>query len=108
MAKSVFQRMHNRLFARLGEQAVLRGADPCKANMEYGVVVNYETGDDKFVQSEFAAVVDVANIQKVYSPAVGDAFDELAADGITVAKAYVIDAIAADNGYMCRCILRPA
>lgn len=98
-ATSVFQRMHDRLFARLGEQAVLRGTVPCQVNMEYGVVVNYEIGDDKFVQSEFAATVDVANIQKVYAPVVGDV--------LTVgAKAYIVDALASDNGYVVRCILR--
>lgn len=107
-AKSVFQRMHNRLFARLGEQAVLRGSVPCPANIEYGVTVNYELGDDKFVQSEVAAVVDVANIQAQYNPVVGDAFSLLADDGVTVAKRYAIDAIGADNGYMVRCILRDA
>jgi len=92
--------MHDRLFARLGEQAVLRNTAPCSVNIEYGVQVNYEIGDDKFVQSEYAATVDVANIEKKYSPTVGDA--------LTVGpKTYVIDAIAADNGYMLRCILRP-
>lgn len=97
-ATSVFERMHDRLFARLGEQAVLRGTVDCRVNMEYGISVNYEIGDDKFVQSETAAVVDVANIQKIHAPKPGDS--------LTIGvKDYVIDAIAADNGFMCRCIV---
>jgi len=105
-AQSVFQRMHDRLFARLGEQAVLRGTEPCVANMEYGVVVNYDIGDDKFVQSEMAAVVDVANILKKYSPSVGSAFQLLNENGVPTGPQYTIDAIGADNGFMVRCILR--
>ena len=96
---AALQRMHNRLFARLGEEAVLRGAVACRANIERNVVVNYEIGDDKFVQSEMAAVVDVANLPSETNPKPGDA---LAVGG----KSYVIDAIASDNGYLARCILR--
>lgn len=100
--------MHNRLFARLGGQAVLRGDHPCKVNIEHGVSVDYESGDDKFVQSEIAAVVDVANILKSDNPQVGNTLDELGDDGITVVKRYTIDAIGSDNGYMVRCILLDA
>lgn len=91
--------MHDRLFARLGEQAVIRSGETISVNMEYGVTVNYEIGDDKFVQSEYAAVVDVANIQAKHNPTPGDAL-------VVGPKNYVIDAIAANNGFMCRCILR--
>jgi hypothetical protein len=101
MALPAFDRMHNRLFARLGEQAFLRTTETCLVNIEHGVVVNYETGDDKFVQSEFAVTVDIANIQNIHSPAVGDS--------LTVGDAqYVIDAVVSDNGYLSRCILRGA
>ena len=96
--------MHDRLFARLGEQAVLRNTVPCNVNIERGVVVSYEAGDDKFVQSEYAAAVDVANIPSAVSPAVGDSLYTLA----NPSAVYVIDAIAADNGFMARCVLRAA
>ena len=99
----IFDRMHDRLFSHLGEQAVttLRQSEPCVVNIEYSVTVNYEIGDDKFVQSEYATVVDVANIQTKYAPKVGDR--------LTVgAKVYVLDAKVADNGYMSRFILRKA
>lgn len=93
--------MHDRLFARLGDQAVttIRAGEPCVVNMEYGVTVNYEIGDDKFVQSEYATTVDVANIQNKYQPKPGDRL-------VVGANTYIIDAIAANNGFMCRCILR--
>ena len=106
MSKSVFQRMHNRLLSRLGEPAVLRANTPCTANIEHGVVVNYETGDDKYVQSEYAATVDIANILNTFNPKPGDALDMLAPDGVTIETQYVIDAIASDNGFMSRCVLR--
>lgn len=91
--------MHNRLLARLGEQAVLRGVDNLQVNIEYGVVVNYETGDDKYVQSEFAATVDIANILNAHGPRVGDSL-------LVGQTYYVIDALASDNGFMSRFILR--
>ena len=98
--------MHDRLLARLGEQAVLRGNHPCLVNFEWGVAVNYEIGDDKFVQSEFAATVDIANIKNTDLPTVGDNLYTVDSDGVTPLKQYVIDAIAADNGFMTRCVLR--
>jgi hypothetical protein len=91
--------MHDRLFTKIGDEAVLRGTVPCLVNIERGVVVDYETGDDKFYRSEFAGVIDVANIPAKHSPKVGDTL----AVGL---KSYVIDAIGADNGYMVRCVLR--
>ncbi len=93
--------MHDRLFAHLGEQAVLRNSEDCRVNIERGVAVNFEIGDDKFVQSEYAAVVDVANIRATYDPTPGDSIT-LVGTGET----FVIDAIAANNGFMVRCILR--
>lgn len=97
--QSVFARMHERLFARLGEEAVLRGSVPCRVNIEHGVVIQYEIGDAKFHQSEVAATVSVANIETKHAPKPGDALQ-------VGAKIYVIDAIAADNGFMARCVLR--
>lgn len=99
MALSAFQRMHERLFAKLGEGAVLRGNVQCLVNIERGVVVDYENGDDKFVQSEYAAVVDVANISSAHLPEPGDTL-------VVGTDSYVIDAIAANNGFMVRCVLR--
>lgn len=93
-----FERMHSRLLARLGGTAIIRGYETCTVNIEYGVEVSYSAGDDKFVRSEYAATVDVANILNTAQPKPGDT--------LTVgAKNYVIDAIASDNGFMSRCVL---
>lgn len=91
--------MHNRLLARLGEQAVLRGTVDCSVNIERGIVIDYESGDDKFQRSEYTAVVDIANIASALNPKPGDS--------LTIgAENFVIDAIAADNGHLARCVLR--
>lgn len=103
--QSVLARMHNRLLARLGEQAVLRGTVNCQANIERGVVVDYEQGDDKFQRSEFSAVVDIANVPAALNPKPGDTLalvDDLGA----VIESYTIDVIAANNGHLARCVLR--
>lgn len=97
--QSVFARMHERLFARLGEEAVLRGSVPCRVNIEHGVTLQYEIGDAKFYQSEVATTVSVANIGSEHAPKVGDSLQV----GV---KTWVIDAIALDNGHMVRCVLR--
>lgn len=97
--QSVLARMHDRLLARLGEQAVLRGSVNCQANIERGVVIDYEQGDDKFQRSEFAAVVDIANLPAILDPKPGDT--------LTVGvDSYVIDVVAANNGHLARCVLR--
>lgn len=111
MALPAFQRMHERLVARLGDQAVLRGNVPCKANIEYGITVDYELGDDKYQRSEYAATVDIANILKQHNPTPGDALVmalDSDAPGTATGTAYVIDALAGDNGFMVRCVLRSA
>lgn len=97
--QSVLERMHNRLLARLGEQAVLRGAVACSVNIERGIVIDYENGDDKFQRSEYSAVVDIANVASSLNPKPGDS--------LTVgAESFIIDAVAADNGHLARCVLR--
>lgn len=111
MALPAFQRMHERLIARLGDQALLRGNVPCTANIEYGIAVDYELGDDKFQRSEYAAVVDIVNILKQHNPTPGDSLVMALngdAPGTATGTAYVIDAIAGDNGYLTRCVLRSA
>jgi hypothetical protein len=104
--QSVLARMHDRLLAKTGEQAVLRLDTPCRANIERGVQVTYEIGDAKFHQSEFAEVVDVANLPARLTPTPGDPLTVIYADGSS--ESFVIDAIAANNGHLARCVLRSA
>ena len=97
--QSVLARMHDRLLTRLGEQAVLRGNVNCQANIERGVVVDYEQGDDKFQRSEFAAVVDIANLPAALNPKPGDSL-------VIGLESFTIDVVAANNGHLARCVLR--
>lgn len=96
---SVLQRMHDRLLARVGDEAVLRGTVPCLINIEQGIVNDYEIGDDKFVRSEFSSSVKMANIPSKHDPKTGDT--------LTVGtETYTIHTVAEDNGYLRRCVLR--
>lgn len=97
--QSVLARMHDRLLARLGEQAVLRGTINCQANIERGVVIDYEQGDDKFQRSEFSAVVDIANLPAALNPKPGDSL-------VIGLESFIIDVVAANNGHLARCVLR--
>ncbi len=93
MALREFSRLSSRLLAHLGEQAVLRGNQPCRANIEHGV--------------EFADVNDqaifeksVATIEKVYRPEKGDTLD------VAGGGRFILDRLLKDNGYNRAFILR--
>ena len=93
-----FSRLSSRLLAHLGEQAVLRGVQRCRANIEHGV--------------EFADVNDqaifeksVATIEKAYLPEKGDTLDQLDASGAVIAR-FTLDRLLKDNGYNRAFILR--
>lgn len=88
----VFAQMHQRLFARLGEQAVLRGSDACTVVLSHGVAITGEEG-------ELIGYRDIAEVLISDKPKVGDT---LTIDGTQ----YVIDSVLKHNGYSSRCILR--
>lgn len=104
--QSVLARMHDRLLSKTGEQAVLRFDTPCRANIERGVQVTYEIGDAKFHQSEYADVVDIANISARLNPTPGDPLTVISDCGGS--ESFIIDTIASNNGHMARCVLRKA
>ena len=86
-----FARMHDRLFSRLGEQAVLHQQSITVA-LEHGVAISGEYG-------EVVAHRTVAMIPSAAVPVVGDA--------LTVGQhSYVIDAIERNDGYTVRAVLR--
>lgn len=87
-----FVRMTNRLFARLGVEAVLRGATPTRAILSHGVALTGEYG-------QVTAHRSMASLPSGDAPRVGDALE---AQGTN----YVIDAIERDDGYTADCILR--
>lgn len=99
----IMRRMTDRVLSHAGESAVLRGDTPCLVNVERGVTVQYEVGQDKFYQSEYASVVDVANIDSRLIPRHGDTLSIEHDDGTI--DSYKIDALLSDNGYLSRCVL---
>lgn len=86
-----FARMHRRLFARLGQEALLRGL-PTTVIIEHGVAVTGEYGQVTGFRS-------FATIPSADQPRVGNA---LTVDG----KGYIVDGIESDDGYTTHCVLR--
>lgn len=91
MAEDAFVRMHRRLFARLGQEALLRGL-PTTVILEHGIAVTGEYGQVTGFRS-FAAF-PTGDL-----PRIGDA---LSVDG----KNYVVDGIENDDGHTTNCVLR--
>ena len=86
-----FARMHQRLFARLGREALLRGL-PTAAILEHGVAVTGEYGQVTGYRS-------FATLPVTPLPKVGDA---LTVDG----QGYIVDAIEANDGSTVSVVLR--
>jgi hypothetical protein len=85
-------RATTRLLAHVGENAVLRGSEPCEAAIQHGIVVEGLYG-------EVSVYRTVAFISESLNPRAGDT--------LTVGlKDYVIDAVDSGNGYLTRVILR--
>lgn len=104
MARREFTRAIDRVLARLGEDAVLRGAgDPVKVAFEFSVEM-------QGAQGEVAFVYGVATMKRELDPKVGDsiALVELV-DGVwtPTGKRYIVDSPPfADNGYSVRVAIR--
>ena len=86
-----FARMHRRLFARLGQEALLRGL-PTEVILQHGVAVTGEYGQVTGYRS-------FATIPVAAAPKVGDA---LTVDG----QGYIVDAIDANDGHTVSVVLR--
>lgn len=87
-----FARMHDRLFALLGEAAVLRGDTPCRVNIERDAEVlgSY---------SEVSARRTLAHIPSSLNPKNGDTL-------VVGSKSYVLDGLESDDGYTSRFYVR--
>lgn len=93
MVLPVFQRATERLLARLGEEALLRGTVACRVHIEHGVEVQGTHG-------EVTVATAVATMFKALAPRQGDA---LVVGGTT----YAVDSPPfADNGATVRVVLR--
>lgn len=87
-----FARMHDRLLAHLGNEAVLRGTEDCKVNVEHGVGVQGEYG-------EVVAFKTMAYVPTNLSPRIGNTL-------LIEGKTWVIDSIESDDSYVTRVWLR--
>lgn len=87
-----FARMHDRLLAHLGSEAVLRGSENIKVNVEHGVGVQGEYG-------EVVAFKTMAHIPSSLAPRLGNTL-------LIEGKTWVIDSLESDDGYMTRVWLR--
>lgn len=86
-----FARMHRRLFARLGQEALLRGT-PTRVIVEHGVAVTGEYGQVSGYRS-------FATIPAADAPKVGDAL-------VVGAKTYTVESIDANDGDTVAVVLR--
>lgn len=91
MAGCPFARMTQRIFARLGQEATLRGL-PTQVILEHGVAMTGEYG-------EISAFRTVATLPAGDAPRLGD---PLLIDG----KLWTVDAILANDGYSIEVVLR--
>lgn len=83
-----FARMHDRLLAQLGQEAVLRGTVPCKVNIEHGVGIQGEYGE---VAGHRTLVYVASNL----TPREGDSLQ-------VGTKSYSLDSLESDDGYTAR------
>lgn len=86
-----FERMHRRLFARLGQEAFLRGL-PTTVILEHGVAVTGEYGQVTGYRS--FATVPASDAPRVGDPLVVDTTN------------YVVDAIQENDGHTISVVLR--
>lgn len=87
-----FARMHERLLAHLGVEAVLRGDTPCRVNVERDVEVLGEYG-------QVAARRTMLHVPSDLTPKSGDAV-------VVGAKSYTLDGLESDDGYLSRFYVR--
>jgi hypothetical protein len=102
MALREFTRLTERLLARMGEEALLRGTVQCRAHIEHGVEVQGSHGEVAFERV-------VATLQKSLLPRQGDtlAIGKTIDDVWTPEASYVVDSPPfADNGYTVRVVVR--
>lgn len=93
-ASDAFARMHLRLFAHYGEEAVLRGAEPVTVVVSENVEL---LGEDGLV----AQVVTTAAFKATDDPRPGDA--------LTVrGQPWKLDRILRGDAHVVECVLRPA
>lgn len=102
---SVFGRMTESVLSLLGEDALLRGATPCKVNIEHDVQLTGMDGERAANRGDLYVNSDVATIAKRHNPKGGDTVAFLAGDGPHAGRSFRLETMIEDNGYSRRYIV---
>lgn len=95
---SVFGRMAQGVLSVLGEDALLRGAVPCRINIEHGVQLTGMDGEAASYRGDLVVEKDVATILKTADPKSGDTITFLSTGtGPHAGKTYRLEVMIEDN-----------
>lgn len=101
---SVFGRMTESVLSLLGEDALLRGAVPCKVNIEHDVQLTGMDGERAANRGDLYVNSDVVTIAKRHNPKGGDAV-VFVGDGPHTGRSFRLETMIEDNGYSRRYIV---
>lgn len=103
---SVFGRMTESVLTLLGEDALLRGAVPCKVNIEHDVQLMGMDAERAASRGDLVVNNDVATIAKRHNPKAGDtvAFT-VDGGGPHAGRSFRLETMIEDNGFSRRYIV---
>lgn len=102
----VFGRMTESVLSLLGEDALLRGAVPCKVNIEHDVQLTGMEGERAAGRGDIYVNSDVATIAKRHNPKGGDTVAFVpAGTGPHAGRSFRLETMIEDNGYSRRYIV---
>lgn len=97
MAVAAFKRLHDRLLAHLGEEAILRGVTPCKVNV---------IRDEQVTQGDVTFERTTVTLLNILTPVPGDTVDLIDTDG-TVLESFVLEGpMLTTNGIISKFVVR--
>ena len=102
---SVFGRMTESVLSLLGEDALLRGAVPCKANIEHDVQLVGMDAERAQSRGDLVTNSDVITLAKRHNPKGGDTVTFVAGDGPHAGRSFRLETMIEDNGYSRRYIV---
>lgn len=102
---SVFGRMTESVLSLLGEDALLRGAVPCKVNIEHDVQLVGMDAERAQSRGDLVTNSDVATIAKRHNPKGGDTVAFVAGTSPHAGRSFRLETMIEDNGYSRRYIV---
>jgi hypothetical protein len=101
---SVFGRMTESVLSLLGEDALLRGATPCKVNIEHDVQLTGMDGERASHRGDLYVNSDVITLAKRHNPKGGDSL-KFMGTGPHAGRSFRLETMIEDNGYSRRYIV---